>query len=80
MTAMSNRAERENRREQKGVVKTEVPMRVHRAKRKSENYFQYHLLPIVTNIFLKRLLLNLDSIRFLLPSGPDWGELLILPW
>lgn len=37
MTAMSNRAKRENRREQKGVVKTEVPIRVHRAKRKSEN-------------------------------------------
>lgn len=36
-----------------GVVKTEVPIRVHWAKRKHENYFQYHQLPIVTNNFFK---------------------------
>lgn len=76
MTVMSNETERENGREQKGVVKTEVPIRVHRAKRNSGIYslnsfrifFQISSLPIVTNNLLTLLLLNLD-IMFLLPSG-----------
>lgn len=38
---MSSGAERENSEEEKGVVKTEVPTKVHWAKRKCENYLDY---------------------------------------
>lgn len=37
---MSRGAERENSKEEKGVVKTEVPTKVHWVKRKCENYYR----------------------------------------
>lgn len=40
MTEMSRGAERENSKEEKGVVKTEVPTKVHWVKRKCENYYR----------------------------------------
>lgn len=53
MMAMSREAERENCKEEKGVVKTEVPTKVHWAKRKCENYYgfsNFTVLPIFNNI------------------------------
>lgn len=49
MMEMSRGAERENSKEEKGVVKTEVPTKAHWAKRKCENYYRFSnfiLLPI----------------------------------
>lgn len=56
---MSRGAERENSKEEKGVVKTEVPTKVHWAKRKCENYygfFNFILSPIFTENILKLFL------------------------
>lgn len=69
MMEMSREAERENSKDEKGAVKTEVPTKVHWAKRKSENYYRFSnfiLLPIFTNNILKNLALP----RFILPSVP----------
>lgn len=43
MTEMSRGAEREKRKEEKGVVKTEVPTKVHWEKRKCENYLLHFI-------------------------------------
>lgn len=83
MMEMSRGAERGNSREQKGVVKTEVPTKVHWAKRKWENYYRFStfiVLPIFTDNIVKLFLLNPALPRFILPSGPYWGKLVILPW
>lgn len=70
---MSRGAKRENSREQKGVVKTEVPTKVHWVKRKCENYDRFSnfaVLPIFTDNIVKFFLLNLALPRFNLPPGP----------
>jgi len=59
MMEMSRGAERENSKEEKGVVKTEVPTKVHWAKRKCENYYGFSnfiLSPIFTENILKLFL------------------------
>lgn len=45
---MSRGAERENSNEEKGVVKTEVPTKVHWAKRKCENYYEFSNFILLT--------------------------------
>lgn len=46
MMEMSRGEESDKNEEEKGVVKTEVPTKVHWAKRKCENYysFQFHFI------------------------------------
>lgn len=48
MTEMSRGAERENNKEEEGVVKTEVPTKVHWAKRKCETYYRFFQLHFIT--------------------------------
>lgn len=83
MMGMSRGAESENSKEEKGVVKTEVPTKVHWAKRKYEIYYRvssfiYHLFSLV--IFSSSFCYNLALPGSILPAGPNWGKLLILPW
>lgn len=57
---MSRGAKSKNNKEEKGVVKTEVPTKVHWAKRKCKNYSRFSnliLLPIITDNILKLFLL-----------------------
>lgn len=52
MMEMSRGAERENGKEETGVDKTEVPTKVHWAKRKCENYYRFSnfiVLPIFSD-------------------------------
>lgn len=76
MMGMSRGAVIENCGEQKGVVKTEVPTKVHWAKLIFENYDGFSNLTVFT-IFTKNIvklfLLNLALQRFVLSSGPYWG-------
>lgn len=61
MMEMSRWAERENSKEEKGSVKTEVPTKVHWAKRKCEKDYRFSnftLLPIFTDNILKLFLLS----------------------
>lgn len=70
---MSREAKRANSREQKGVVKTELPTKVQWVKRKYENYYKFSnfiVLPIFTYNYVKLFLLNLTIPRFILPPGP----------
>lgn len=57
---MSRIIKSKNSKEEKGVVKTEVPTKVHWAKRKCKNYYRFSnfiLLPIISDNILKLVLL-----------------------
>lgn len=75
MTGMSKAVgnDKENSKEVKGVAKTEVPTKVHWAKRE---YFT--LLPIITDNNLKLLLVILALPRISLPSVTDGNYVLPL--
>lgn len=77
MMEMSRGAETGNCAEQKGVVKTEVPTKVHWAKLKFENYNGFAFTIFTKNI-VKLFLLNPALQRFILSSGPYWGQIIDL--
>lgn len=60
MMEMSRGAESENSKEEKGVVKTEVPTKIHWAKikcKKYDRFSNFNLLPIITDNILNLFLL-----------------------